>query len=222
MSNKSSDPSTGSRYTRALRLLAALAMVLGMLAANLPARPVRAATYTVTSTADSGAGTLRDAINQVNAGGGGDTIDISATGTILLTSWLPQLAKNVTINGPGANLLAIDGAGLYRPFIVASTVTDATISGLTIRHGYTTSLGGAIFNDGTLTVMDEPPVRQYLKRHRLRLRRRRHRKPPRPHPDSDEQHLLSQQCGVRRRRHRGRAELVDTVLSDGDEQLLHQ
>ncbi len=154
MSNKSSDPSTGSRYTRALRLLAALAMVLGMLAANLPARPVRAATYTVTSTADSGAGTLRDAINQVNAGGGGDTIDISATGTILLTSWLPQLAKNVTINGPGANLLAIDGAGLYRPFIVASTVTDATISGLTIRHGYTTSLGGAIFNDGTLTVMN--------------------------------------------------------------------
>ncbi len=36
MNTKNSDPSTGSFYTKVVRLLAALAMVLGMFASNLP------------------------------------------------------------------------------------------------------------------------------------------------------------------------------------------
>jgi len=48
-----------------------------------------AAIYTVKNTSDSGSGSLRDAINQVNAGSGGDTINFSGvTGTITVASTL--------------------------------------------------------------------------------------------------------------------------------------
>lgn len=59
---------------------------------------------TVTSTADSGAGSLRDAINNVNANGyGADTIQFDIPGggvqTILLLSDLPAIGEPVVIDG---------------------------------------------------------------------------------------------------------------------------
>jgi hypothetical protein len=56
-----------------------------------------AATLTVTSTADSGAGSLRDAI--ANAASG-DTVDFAVTGTIVLTSGHLFIGNDLNIIGP--------------------------------------------------------------------------------------------------------------------------
>ena len=63
-------------------------------------------TITVTNTNDSGAGSLRQALAIAN---NGDKINFAVTGTITLTSDGLGITKNVTISGPGANQLAVDG-----------------------------------------------------------------------------------------------------------------
>jgi hypothetical protein len=109
-----------------------------------------AATYTVTNTSDTGAGSLRAALTSVNAGSGGDTIVFSGvTGTITLGTEL-GISQSVSINGPGANLLTISGNSTVRVLNVA-TGTAVTISGLTIANGFSTQ-GAGILSGGTLTV----------------------------------------------------------------------
>ena len=61
----------------------------------------------VTTTADSGPGSLRQALTDANAQVGADVITVTATGTINLQSALPDLTSNITINGPGADLLTV-------------------------------------------------------------------------------------------------------------------
>ena len=99
------------------------------------------ATYTVTSTADSGAGTLRDAIALANGSGGADTIAFNIAGpgvhTISLTSALPTISDAVVIDAStqpgfsGKPLIALDGA--IAGGGVAGLVLDAGSSGSTIR-----------------------------------------------------------------------------------------
>ena len=60
-----------------------------LFAAMASVQNLHAATITVTSTADSGAGTLRDALASASDG---DTIDFSVTGTITLTSTNGELS----------------------------------------------------------------------------------------------------------------------------------
>src|SRR5262245_9991633 len=68
----------------------------------------------VTNTNDSGPGSLRDALAAANDG---DTIDATdVSGTILLTSGELQINHNVTINGPGAGSLAVNGNAIFRVF----------------------------------------------------------------------------------------------------------
>jgi hypothetical protein len=103
--------------------------------------PLHAATITVTNTNDSGPGSLRQALANAN---NGDTINFAVTGTISLFSGELVIGKNVTIAGPGANRLSIDGGqelGSPDTFHVVSGKT-VTISGLTI-----TGHGGGILND---------------------------------------------------------------------------
>jgi hypothetical protein len=73
------------------------------IAALLVASVSSAATYTVTTTADSGAGSLRQAILDANANPGADVIAFSIAGsgvqTITLTSPLAPLTSPVTIDG---------------------------------------------------------------------------------------------------------------------------
>lgn len=76
-------------------------LLVGLL---LLATPARAATFTVTTTADSGPGSLRQAILDANASPGADTITfaIGAMGsqqTIQPTSALPTITEPVTIDG---------------------------------------------------------------------------------------------------------------------------
>src|SRR5215471_20841848 len=78
-----------------------------LIAVLLFAQTTMANTITVTSTADSGAGTLRAALA---SGANGDTIDASGvTGTILLTSGELLVTNSVTILGAGPANLAVNG-----------------------------------------------------------------------------------------------------------------
>ena len=116
------------------------------------------ATINVTSTADSGAGTLRQAITDLNLIAGSHTITFTGlTGTITLASALPTLTKSMTITGPGLSSLTISGNNLYRVFLISGSLT-LFISGLTISNGratgtYPATIGGGIYTTGsTLTV----------------------------------------------------------------------
>ena len=109
----------------------------------------------VTNTNDSGPGSLRQALVDANDG---DTIDVDSASqrqTILLTSGQLIVDKDVTISGPGANNLAVDGNAQSRVFYINPGKT-VTISGLTITNGNVTNdSGGGIYNDGgTLAVSD--------------------------------------------------------------------
>src|SRR5438067_8122538 len=90
--------------TENLFLVPALIAVLNLIPAG---RVMAQITITVTSTADSGAGTLRAALASA---ANGDTIDVSGvTGTILLTSGELLVTNSVTILGPGPASLAVNG-----------------------------------------------------------------------------------------------------------------
>ena len=109
----------------------------------------------VTSTANGGAGSLRNAL-----GSGGNAIltDIQfdngvfgAPQTIALTSGQLGVFFDANLLGPGANLLTISGNNSSRVFEVPATIT-ATLSGMTITGGSADGDGGGVFNAGTLTV----------------------------------------------------------------------
>ncbi|MHB9139545.1 MAG: choice-of-anchor Q domain-containing protein, partial [Victivallaceae bacterium] len=117
-------------------------------------------TFTVTNTNDSGAGSLRDAINQANTTAGADIINFQSdlAGTITLTSEL-SITESVTINGTGSDMLTVSGGWSgydetdgVRLFNVDdgsdSNVINVTISNLELTAGYSASSGGAILNHG--------------------------------------------------------------------------
>jgi parallel beta-helix repeat protein len=120
--------------------LPSLALSLAVFAAsNVSCRA--AATYTVTSLADTSAtGTLRWAIGQSNADSG-STIAFGVAGTISLSSALPEIKRRVTINGttaPGYNgspVVSIDFSG-QSGLVVAKTAESTTIRSLSfVRSG---------------------------------------------------------------------------------------
>ena len=127
------------------------------------------ATYTVTSTADSGAGSLRAALAAAMETGGTITFDntvftasnTAAQNTITLLSGL-TLPGNTTVQGltggSGAaprNLVTIDGGGSssnFPIFTVNEGVTGAALANLTLANGHVASQGGGVQNAGSLTV----------------------------------------------------------------------
>jgi hypothetical protein len=109
--------------------------------------PACSSTIIVTSSADSGAASLRNALANANAG---DTIKFALPGaTITLASTL-TLTKNVTIDGSANTGLTISGDHAVQAFMVNAGVT-ATIKNLSIADSDSTDAGG-IHNLGTLTV----------------------------------------------------------------------
>ena len=130
------------------RVLLIVALAVGM--ASLPGGTVSATTLTVTSTADSGAGSLRQIIA---AAAPGDTITFNASlngQTIYLLSEI-VVANNLTITGPGMDLLTISGNTTNRIFNI--TATTVSISGLTFASGNSgSSDGGAILSGGALNI----------------------------------------------------------------------
>ena len=107
------------------------------------AMPVPALTITVSNTNDSGPGSLRQALVDANDG---DTINFAVIGTTMLTSDGLPINKNITISGPGADQLSIDGNQALLVFGVFPG-RAATISGLTIRNAQF-----GVLNEGTVVV----------------------------------------------------------------------
>jgi CSLREA domain-containing protein len=129
--------------------------------------------FLVTNTADSGSGSLRQAIIDANANPGTKAINfqLGLTGTIDLLSALPPLSTSMGISGPGANLLTVQrsnagGTPNFRVFTINSGKT-VSISNLTVSNGHTADgdpsapsgsllaqgvAGGGILNAGTLTL----------------------------------------------------------------------
>ncbi|MEM8533439.1 MAG: NEW3 domain-containing protein, partial [Chloroflexota bacterium] len=127
--------------------------ILLMLSALLPlAQPAYANSYVVTSFADSGAGTLRQAITDANNSAGADTITFSSAGTITLSTALPALTGgNITIDGtvpaggttPRVELRG-NGSVAGQGFLIKSS--GNTIRGFIINGfnaGFTADKGGA-------------------------------------------------------------------------------
>jgi predicted outer membrane repeat protein len=110
----------------------------------------------VTSRADSGKDTLRDAVLKANKHADRNyEIDILVTERILLESALPGLAGNVTIKGLGTGMTLIERDARAGPFRILTVDTGATaaLSGLAMAQGDAGSgNGGAIDNRGNLTL----------------------------------------------------------------------
>lgn len=135
---------------RRLTFLSGICMTALLLTAS-----AHATTYTVTTTADSGTGSLRAAITSVNQDTSADTIDFAAsvTGTITPQTALPALANDVTITGPGAAQLTISGSAVTTaPIFTVNSGVTVSISGLTLSGVINNVEGGAIASAGTLTV----------------------------------------------------------------------
>ena len=121
-----------------------------LLAAGLSAN-----TYTVTTTADTGAGSLRQAITDADANAGADTITFNIAGsgvhTIAPATALPTITEAVTINGysqPGASAntnapnqgtnaviqIEIDGTGLGNNGVGLTATAVVVIRGFAINR----------------------------------------------------------------------------------------
>ena len=117
---------------------------------------LQASTITVTNTNDSGPGSLRQALTNVNDG---DVVNFAVSGTIALTNGELLVDKSVTISGPGAATLAVDGNFTTRVFHIGPGKT-VSISGLTVTNGSAGSQkGGGILNDHAILTMDSCAVR---------------------------------------------------------------
>jgi hypothetical protein len=131
----------------------------------------QAANFTVTTTADNGAGSLREAINGANSSTfGEDTINFAipnctgnAVCTITLTTGelVINAAGKLTItNSTGASRLLISGNNQSRVFSVSSNA-DLTLDGVTVKDGNvngsrSNQSGGGIYINygGKLTLMN--------------------------------------------------------------------
>jgi hypothetical protein len=124
--------------------------------------------YTVGTLADGGTASdcttatntdcsLRRAIEIANLNAGADTVVFRSglTGSIILTGGQIVINDSVGIHGPGASQLAVSGYGNSRIFSIDVGTSDdpASISRLTLRNGFVSGNGGAIYNyDSTLTI----------------------------------------------------------------------
>lgn len=116
----------------------------------------QAADYTVANLADSGPGSLRQALQSANGHAGADRVLFRSglSGTISLNSRLVAMGE-VRILGPGAARLTLDGGAFHTLEVDGPVNTPVTVSGLTFTgtdFGNPT-IGGAITNlNGDLTV----------------------------------------------------------------------
>jgi hypothetical protein len=109
-----------------------------------------AKTITVHSNADSGPGSLRQALGDAATG---DTINLDVKGMVVLTSGELVVNKNLTIRGPGPHAI-ISGNNASRVFHLTPRVT-VTLDSLTVTNGvastdpnnFPANAGGGIYSD---------------------------------------------------------------------------
>ncbi len=131
-------------------------LILALALSWLPTQKVRANTYTVTNTLDSGVGSLRWAINNANTNLGADTIefdipDCGGVCVITLSTALPTLTDDSTTidgysqpgaapanpSGPATILIEIDGSNITANNGLNILSANNLVRGLAInRFGY--------------------------------------------------------------------------------------
>lgn len=127
------------------RWLAAAAVALGALTA--PAASV-ADTLTVTTTADSGSGSLRERVGAANTG---DTVFLPASANhYVVNGGKIDIGKQITIAGAGAGKSVVDAEGVNRIFdVVAPSSSTVDFKALKLTGGHHgAGLGGAVVVDG--------------------------------------------------------------------------
>jgi len=111
------------------------------------------AVFMVTSLKDDGsAGTLRSEILLAANKPGANTITFAhnLNGVVKLTTGSLSIVSNLTIDGPGANRIIIDGQDMDRVFEMSDV--SVRLNGLAIVDGATNGNGGAIYSDGALSI----------------------------------------------------------------------
>ena len=144
------------RRTRRRANRTLLCAALGLVFTFALAGAAHAATFTVNSLTDSNDNTqctsgnttcsLRGAINQTNSSSDAmNTINFASglSGTYALQFGALDISRPVSINGPGANVLTVDGQGESSVFQVSASGGRTTISGLKITGGHG-SFGGGV------------------------------------------------------------------------------
>ena len=119
------------------------------------------AVFTVTNLLNSGQGSLRAALVLADGHPGHNTIVFHLLAPPAHSENIINLASelatdgNVTIAGPGAGRLIINGAGASRVLLIDNTTSAAdspvTVSGLSIVNGSATTNGGGILSYESLT-----------------------------------------------------------------------
>src|SRR6185503_1257244 len=155
----------GSRRFRIGFAVGRIAISLALAAAAIPAVDARlappltawaAVEYVVNLTTDGTDGacdsdcTLREAIEEANANAGADTITFSAdvTAPIVLTSALPTISEELTIDGSGQSV-AVDGDNTY---IVFDASAPVTLTALTVQNGKSPTDGGGAYFGSTAVI----------------------------------------------------------------------
>ena len=135
---------------------------------------VSAATFNVTTNADSGSGSLRHAVTQANTTAGPDQISFAAgLGTITLTTGQIDITEALSISAPAAGQ-TISGNNSSRIFGVITAGQPLSLENLTLVQGYTsedgaspvatcasgTGEGGAVCTRGELRVAQQHHIGQ--------------------------------------------------------------
>ncbi|HVK13538.1 MAG TPA: hypothetical protein VM597_32625, partial [Gemmataceae bacterium] len=113
------------------------------------------ATFMVLNLADGGEGSLRQAVLDANAQPGADEVRFAdeLQGTIALTSGQLNITGELTIDGPGAGLLAVSGNHQSRVFNISGGAVVG-IDDLTITGGQAVGDGGGILNTASTLTLD--------------------------------------------------------------------
>src|SRR5262245_37682016 len=120
-------------------------------------------TFTVLNLSDSDPDSLRAAVLAANVAPDADVINFAPglSGTIVLTSGQLDITRALTIDGPGASVLAVSGNNASRVFNITAGAT-VTIAGMTVTDGLANgsspvlaSAGGGILNFGRLTLASD-------------------------------------------------------------------
>lgn len=120
-------------------------------------------TFIVTNTLDHNDGvcgaadcTLREAVAAANTASGANTIQFVAglTGVIPLTSGEMAITGRLTIQGPGARTLVVDGNFASRIFRIDTAGLIVSVSNLALIRGRVSTQGGVISNNGNLSLVN--------------------------------------------------------------------
>jgi hypothetical protein len=121
-------------------------------------------TYTVNSLLDvsppPGDTTLRQAIIAANNDNNTDPmhpdiINVTVDGTISLSSSLPTLTGSVSIQGPGASSLTIQGDGKSDTILNLASTASASLSGLTLTSPANNNAGISVSKGASLTIQND-------------------------------------------------------------------